>query len=197
MSSLSHHGIKGQRWGVRRYQNKDGTRTAAGKARDFEKETLRVINKLSNEPKPIKRRPFDKDKVRQRGLLTKVEADQCAELAAGLYKNAEQVEPKITGDVIRVVSSTSAKMYGLEHRLKQPTSIAAKIGSDAKGDGVSFEEAASGIKDTIRYTAVSDSRDYVDTYNAIKQRLRDNGYEESKCKNYFQKYQILCLGPRQ
>lgn len=28
-----HHGIKGQKWGVRRYQNKDGTLTKAGKNR--------------------------------------------------------------------------------------------------------------------------------------------------------------------
>lgn len=30
---LYHHGIKGQQWGVRRFQNKDGTRTSAGKTR--------------------------------------------------------------------------------------------------------------------------------------------------------------------
>lgn len=32
-NELYHHGIKGQRWGVRRYQNQDGTLTAAGKKR--------------------------------------------------------------------------------------------------------------------------------------------------------------------
>lgn len=31
---LYHHGIKGQKWGVRRFQNEDGTRTAAGKKRE-------------------------------------------------------------------------------------------------------------------------------------------------------------------
>lgn len=34
---LYHHGIKGQKWGVRRFQNKDGTRTAAGKQRYSDK----------------------------------------------------------------------------------------------------------------------------------------------------------------
>ena len=32
-NELYHHGVKGQRWGFRRYQNKDGTLTSAGKKR--------------------------------------------------------------------------------------------------------------------------------------------------------------------
>lgn len=32
-NELYHHGIKGQKWGIRRYQNEDGTLTNAGRAR--------------------------------------------------------------------------------------------------------------------------------------------------------------------
>lgn len=32
-TSLYHHGVKGQKWGIRRYQNQDGTWTNAGKKR--------------------------------------------------------------------------------------------------------------------------------------------------------------------
>ena len=44
---LEHHGFKGQKWGVRRYQNKDGSRTALGKKRESspdakEKETRKA-----------------------------------------------------------------------------------------------------------------------------------------------------------
>lgn len=37
-SELYHHGIKGQKWGVRRFQNSDGTLTAAGQKRYSERE---------------------------------------------------------------------------------------------------------------------------------------------------------------
>lgn len=35
---LYHHGVKGQKWGVRRYQNKDGSLTAAGRKRQAKQE---------------------------------------------------------------------------------------------------------------------------------------------------------------
>lgn len=35
---IYHHGIKGQKWGVRRYQNKDGSLTPAGKKRASNKD---------------------------------------------------------------------------------------------------------------------------------------------------------------
>lgn len=37
-NSIAHHGILGQKWGVRRYQNSDGTLTAAGKKRIYGKD---------------------------------------------------------------------------------------------------------------------------------------------------------------
>lgn len=40
---IQHHGIKGQKWGVRRYQNKDGSLTAAGKKR------VQSMNRTSDE----------------------------------------------------------------------------------------------------------------------------------------------------
>ena len=38
---LSHHGVKGQKWGVRRYQNYDGTLTAAGRNRNYNRKNMK------------------------------------------------------------------------------------------------------------------------------------------------------------
>ena len=56
MNELYHFGIKGMKWGVRRFQNKDGTRTTAGKSRRKEyssdyidSRTKKSISSMSNE----------------------------------------------------------------------------------------------------------------------------------------------------
>lgn len=46
---LVHYGIKGQRWGVRRFQNPDGTLTAAGKRREIKKLTSETRSRHEKE----------------------------------------------------------------------------------------------------------------------------------------------------
>ena len=53
---IYHHGIKGMKWGIRRFQNKDGTRTEAGKkrARQAYDEDIHSDYKRAHEKKSVK-----------------------------------------------------------------------------------------------------------------------------------------------
>ena len=54
MSDLRHHGIKGMKWGVRRYQNKDGSLTPAGKKRYDESDEEREEREKKEKSKKTK-----------------------------------------------------------------------------------------------------------------------------------------------
>lgn len=190
MSELYHHGIKGQKWGVRRYQNKDGSLTVAGRKRrnEFSDTEKSVVNKLSNSYSKFVKEPINISEIKSRGNINSEDAYICAGLANKIFDRSSKIEPKITNDVISAVSNSGCKMYGLEYRLKQPTSMAGKIASDAKEKNINYKEAANGIKDSIRYTSISNTKDFVKNYNAIKTDLEKKGYSEIKCKNYFDSF---------
>ena len=68
-NELYHHGVKGQRWGVRRYQNKDGSLTYAGKKR-----ALKMQDQYTNFTEDKKYRKKDgsyKRKGRKKALKMK------------------------------------------------------------------------------------------------------------------------------
>lgn len=49
IKELYHHGIKGQKWGVRRFQNEDGSLTPAGKKRyESQKAILTGVSDIAN-----------------------------------------------------------------------------------------------------------------------------------------------------
>lgn len=56
-NELYHHGIKGMKWGIRRFQNKNGTRTPAGKKRELsarkkeklDKKYTRYVNRAADD----------------------------------------------------------------------------------------------------------------------------------------------------
>lgn len=141
---LYHHGILGQKWGVRRFQNEDGTRTDEGKRRE--------------------------------------------RLADSLYRKATKMEPVITKDVTEAITNSGGKLYGLDHKLKTKRSIKRKIYADAIEKGIDMDESAASMKDLVRYTSVANDDSFVKSYIRTKHSLNKKGYEEVRCRNYFDMY---------
>lgn len=82
-SELYHHGIIGQRWGVRRYQNKDGSLTSAGRKNLFER--------MKNKKKMKKLRKAKRRKEAERNSLEKV-------IRTGDAKAIKKIQHKLTDE---------------------------------------------------------------------------------------------------
>lgn len=75
-AELYHHGIKGQKWGIRRFQNEDGTYTNAGKER---RNTSDSATKAKSSEYPKQKGAFHKklsnDELKQRIERLKLEKE--------------------------------------------------------------------------------------------------------------------------
>lgn len=76
---LVHHGIKGQKWGVRKYQNEDGTYTAAGRERYFKEGAAYKVGNAGNDNQ--RQRSYDSFKT----LNGSSDSGKAAKAAASLY----------------------------------------------------------------------------------------------------------------
>ena len=135
---LYHYGVKGQKWGVRRYQNKDGSLTPAGRKRQAKQEYKAERNAAKAKYRSATREINGSDSDRNKRIAKRVAAavvmTATVSAAAALYaKNPEAVN--------RVVSKVGkATVSGLK-----------KGGSKAINAGKNYvNEAIRGAKDGFK-----------------------------------------------
>ena len=127
---LDHHGVKGQRWGVRRYQNKDGSLTPLGKrrgqssmsedavtARDLQKKKLNQMSNSEhrklNERQQLERtyRQMNKSSV-AKGIALVGAAAGITNTAVNLYNNSNKlvsIGKTVTNKIIDVAGDVLIK----------------------------------------------------------------------------------------
>lgn len=106
-SYLCHHGIKGQKWGIRRFQNPDGTRTLLGKKREREKVDHDTLVKSTNAKELYRNR----DQLSDKELRDRVNRIQTEQQLKDLMKKEEGTSTgkKATGKVLSKVGEKSAE----------------------------------------------------------------------------------------
>ena len=160
---LQHFGIKGMKWGVRRYQNKDGSLTGAGKRRyDCEDSATKGNTKKRN----LLQRRHDKlvEHYKAKGY-----GDNAAEIAAKRRLKAELVVGGVATVAVAAIATKAAIRIGQDYCDKTIKSgkVIQNIGANEKAT----------FKDSPFYAAVSkhDKKAYGALYpnekRAMQQRI--------------------------
>ena len=160
-NELYHHGILGQKWGVRRYQNADGSLTAQGKARYGSgkiKSTIKrninsnieTMNKVKNAAKRnVNSNIETMNKVKNAAKKNASDNINTLKSIPGKVKNlSPETKKKIVIGALAVIG-TAAAVGGTVYAVKNPavvSNILSKIGRTAVGAATSVANKVGQIK---------------------------------------------------
>lgn len=108
-NELYHHGILGQRWGVRRYQNEDGTYTKAGEARRKKEETKN--NRRKNKDRLTKEGVEDAERWVTDDITNQKKAvDTTSKIVSDLQRMERESSPKPTKERMDLSNMTDKEL---------------------------------------------------------------------------------------
>ena len=123
-SVIEHHGVRGQKWGMRRYQNPDGTLTPLGRKKLGRIE--RKVSKLGNNVNQSKSRYMQLAKKKKNGTATEKELKEYEALSSSLKKASSKFK--------KMSSKLESKKKNLEKNQPKEKPIDEVIRTGSKED---------------------------------------------------------------
>lgn len=157
-SVLMHHGVKGQKWGVRRYQNKDGSLTPAGEKHVGAGKKIYRSAMISATRGVNQRNAYVRGIVRAKGVHGKLSAIAGSKANANIYRSNANTEKRLAQNALtkhgqkkheaRAFNSEQfAKYYDKKHTMKASQRVKEYLtGAEARNITV---QRVSGRKTTL------------------------------------------------
>lgn len=162
---LAHHGVKGMKWGVRRYENPDGTLTEEGKRRYYNSDgslTKKGIKEIPNSNYSNEQQKRDASIYGEKGVKR---------------INAEMNK----GNMISGARSLEAKRVEKKEARKKTAKKALKIGAAATGTVITTAGALYAGSPAFRSmvnNGISRARQAVNDYNLKRKNKPEDTYKE-------------------
>lgn len=125
---LQHWGIKGMKWGVRRYQNKDGSLTPAGRKRYSEGGKVGEDSSSSTSPKKKSVSEMSDEELNKAVRRLQLEK-QYRDLSPKTVSKGKQFVDKVLNDVIVPAATEAGKQLVRDYLIKAGTSALNKSAS--------------------------------------------------------------------